>query len=1533
MKRNKYNKFMKMLSIIMTFLSVLTVNPSLTKAATIAQAEEVSYHGLKGDYYKCSSTTAADFASLVSTNIDENINFYSAFTDVLKARTGQTEGCAVRWTGKIQPKYSEDYTFYMIGDNGFRLWVNGNLIIDHWVNDWEVPQTSSKISLKAGVQYDFKLEYFQATGGADLKLQWSSTSQPKQVVPVECFYQPEGSQVPIVTASVEPVTGTCQQYAHPNLPSAVTVDYSDGTKRQLPVAWDFSDASLFSEVGNVVVTGTVSGTTAEAVANISVTPYVQWEKQQAPLMTKWSADVTADNALPDYPRMQMQRTEWQNLNGLWQFQEGTESDPVPTGRNLTRKILVPYPMESALSGIMTHYDYSWYRRVFTLPQNWNDKKIIINFGAVDWQSEVFVNGTSVGIHKGGYDPFSYDITQYLKATGEQELIVKVYDPTDAAGEPRGKQTLHQGGIMYTSTSGIWQTAWLEPVAASSSIDNLKIEPDVDGGRLKLTVSTTGVAEGTVVTATAYDGTTIAGKVDGSPNTALYIPITSAKLWSPDNPFLYDLQVDLKKDSTVIDTVKSYFGMRKISMNQVNGVNKIFLNNKETFMMGPLDQGFWPDGLYTAPTDAALKSDIEQEKALGFNMVRKHIKVEPARWYYWADKLGILVWQDMPSADSYMSNPPPVDKPQYELELQRMVQTHWNSPSIIMWCVFNEEQGQYEPARLVGLVAGLDSSRLINQGSGGPYANAGNIYDVHSYPPPACPNSSTQINVCGEYGGIGFKIPEHQWNEALSASYIMVNNADDLTNLYDTYANNILSYKTNNGLSAAVYTEITDVETEVNGLMTYDRQMKCDVNKIKASNEKVINKLSYYSEVLPTSKSQKQTWKYATTNTASDWYSSSFDDSQWTSAQGGFGTAITPGISVGTNWNTSDIWMRKSFNPGNLTTDEINNLCFNLFHDEATEIYINGVLAGTATGYSTDYVLLDMNDAAKRAIKINDSNVIAVHCHQTTGGQGIDVGIGKRVLTDKPITSTSFSDNFDSGNANQWSNFGGSWSVVDGKYGVLANSGGKSIAQNTNFSDFTYETDITLGNIQANNNAGVLFRLSSPGIGADNYKGYYAGLGKNGDVPGVVLGKSNGSWTFLDTKPMTIEAGKSYHMKISAIGSSIKVYVDNMDTPIIDKVDTSYISGAIGLRTWNVDARYDNISAAAYVPKHTEAALSDLKVGGATITGFDENTTTYNIELPAGTTAVPEINAVVKDSGKAVAVVTKPEALPGTAKIVVTAEDGVTIKTYTINFTVQIPKDTDATLKSISIDGKNLEGFDPSKKEYSITLPSGTTKIPVVSTEATKTVETVNITQADTVNGTATIKVTAEDGVTTNVYTVKFVVASKNDATLTNITVDGKAIPEFKGDLITTVTIPYTTKEPVITATATDANAKINIKQAGCLSSFAAIHVTSADGRNHRIYTLYFKMLPNTDASLSRICIGDNEIDNFNPEVLDYIYKLPSGTTKAPIVSAKVSDHRGINGAQLTIKQACKVDEKAVITVTAADGKTIRKYTVTFVVGQ
>ncbi|MCX6344461.1 MAG: hypothetical protein NT018_05225 [Armatimonadetes bacterium] len=544
-----------------------------------------------------------------------------------------------------------------------------------------------------------------------------------------------------------------------------------------------------------------------------------WQLKQAPIMTDWAAQVNSANPLPEYPRPQLVRSDWLNLNGIWQFKRGYAPDTVPVGQNLGGDILVPYPVESAISGVMAHYDRVWYRRTFTVPSAWAGKKIMLNFGAVDWEAQIYVNGTSVGTHQGGYDPFSYDITSYLTPSGAQEIIVRVYDPTDSGGQPRGKQVNGPGGIFYTATTGIWQTVWLEPVAATS-ISSLKIVPDVDGSRLKLTVNTIGPTTGMTVTATAKDGATTVGAVTGSPNTELYISIPSPKLWSPDSPFLYDLNISLDSGATVMDSVTSYFGMRKIARALVNGIYKLVLNGQFVFQIGPLDQGFWPDGIYTAPTDAALKWDIETEKQLGFNCVRKHVKIEPARWYYWADKLGLMIWQDMPSGN----NGTTAEKTQFEIELQRMIENHWNSPSIIMWVVFNEGWGQYDTVRLTNWVMGFDPSRIVNCASGWSDFEVGHVIDYHSYPSPVCPTSSTRARVCGEYGGIGYAITGHMWDPN-SWGYTMVTSSGDLTDLYGQFTSTqVGGFKTNNGLSAAIYTQITDVETEINGLVTYDRKV-------------------------------------------------------------------------------------------------------------------------------------------------------------------------------------------------------------------------------------------------------------------------------------------------------------------------------------------------------------------------------------------------------------------------------------------------------------------------------------------------------------------------------------------------------------------------------------------------------------------------------------------------------------------------------------------------------------------------------------
>ncbi len=731
-----------------------------------------------------------------------------------------------------------------------------------------------------------------------------------------------------------------------------------------------------------------------------------WQMKQAPLMTRWAALVDTNAPLPEYPRPQMVRTNWLNLNGIWQFQPGATNDPLPTDQTLSNQILVPYPMESAISGVTQYSQFSWYRRPFVVPSGWSGKRIILHLDAVNWQATVYVNGQQVGIHQGGYDPISFDITPYLNGS-TNELIVGVYSPEDNAGEPRGKQTLYPGGIMYTSSSGIWQPAWLEPVDAFG-INNLQIIPDVDNSRLRLTVNCYNPT-GVTVVATVLSNNVSVSTMTGNAQTEIDIPVPNPNLWSPDHPFLYNLQISTIHSGVTNDTVTSYFGMRKISIVVVNGIPQMFLNNQPYFEMGPLDQGFWPDGIYTAPTDAALEYDLQMEKALGFNMVRKHIKVERQRWYYWADTLGLLVWQDMPSCNSYTGNPNPpfINALDFIAELTAMVTNHWNSPCIIMWDTFNEGQGQQNSgngvgqtntAYLVQLVKTLDPSRLVNQASGGNYFGVGDVFDEHSYPPPGNPTSTTQAPVDGEYGGIGFLIPSHLWNPAQAGgAYTGANTTNDIATVYDSFINDVVEYKSNSGLNAAVYTQITDVENECNGLMTYDRYLKPPLNSINASNVKAITAYIYLTSILPSSQNTGRTWLYTTNSPASNWYATNYDASSWNSGQAGFGTTMTPGAVVRTRWNTSDIWMRQTFTTGPLTPMDVANLVFYLYHDETCEIYINGVLAGSATGYATTYVTIPMNAAGQSALVPNGTNIIAVHCHNTTGGQDIDVGISKLQL--------------------------------------------------------------------------------------------------------------------------------------------------------------------------------------------------------------------------------------------------------------------------------------------------------------------------------------------------------------------------------------------------------------------------------------------------------------------------------------------------------------------------------------------------------
>ncbi|MFF1609027.1 LamG-like jellyroll fold domain-containing protein [Amycolatopsis sp. NPDC058278] len=566
----------------------------------------------------------------------------------------------------------------------------------------------------------------------------------------------------------------------------------------------------------------------------------QWQRLTPPLSTPWTKDVSPANALPDYPRPQLTRDKWQNLNGVWEFSSAKPGEAAPVGRSLGERILVPYPVESALSGIMRHETNMWYRRTFQLPRDWRGQRILLHFQAVDYDTTVIVNGKTVSRHTGGYDAFSADVTDALTTARDQELIVGVADPNDQGGQPIGKQRQPGDGIFYTPSSGIWQTVWMEPVAAAR-IDRLDVTPDLGS------VTVNAVVGGPVkqrVEAVAYDHGRPVGRVTGDANKPLKLKVDRPHLWSPDDPFLYDLRVKLVPSG---DEVGSYFGLRTIGLGKTaDGKQRMLLNGKFVMQVGPLDQGFWPDGIYTAPTDAALKFDLEQEKALGFNMVRKHIKVEPDRWYYYADKLGLMVWQDMPAMKDDVE-PSAASRVNFESEMKRMIDQHRSFPSIVSWVPFNEGWGDYEVGRIADLVKSWDPTRLVNAESGvnccrsEPDSGKGDIYDDHTYTGPGTPTQTgPRAAVDGEYGGLGLKVAGHEFDAAGSFAYEMEPDSATLTRRYGELQQRLLLVARRCGVSAGVYTQTTDVEKEVNGFFTYDRQVKkMDFAAVRAANLAVI----------------------------------------------------------------------------------------------------------------------------------------------------------------------------------------------------------------------------------------------------------------------------------------------------------------------------------------------------------------------------------------------------------------------------------------------------------------------------------------------------------------------------------------------------------------------------------------------------------------------------------------------------------------------------------------------------------------------
>ncbi len=577
-----------------------------------------------------------------------------------------------------------------------------------------------------------------------------------------------------------------------------------------------------------------------------IDPAKQHLKGSVEMITTWGADLDINNPLPEYPRPVMQRDEWINLNGVWEFQEAVDGEAVPAGKRLKETIVVPFPWESKLSGIHRQLSTAraFYRRTFIIPEEWRGRELLLHFGAVDYEAVVYINGRLAGTHRGGYDAFSLNITSLVKSKGNQELIVYVFDPGSDQGIATGKQTnikfTEPQGYSYTPSSGIWQTVWVEPVS-QVYIKDLQIIPDLDKSCFRVKVQPPSHVPGYDLIVRAFADGRLVGKGAGTFNSDITVRVDELHPWSPSSPFLYDLEIELIRDSVTVDIVKSYGGMRKISLGEgEKGLKQIFLNNEFLFQMGPLDQGFWPDGLYTAPSDEALRWDIEQMKEFGYNMVRKHIKVEPQRWYYWCDRLGLLVWQDMPSTFKQRTEE---EKTQFETELQLMVKTHWNHPSIVNWIVFNEHWGLYDPVRLTENIMALDPSRLVTGNSGIDAGRpnidyvVGHITDNHSYRPPNVPFASQiRATVCGEYGAIGYKIKDHIWD--IDGPWVHHNyeGIDDATAEYEKFIAMIIGFK-REGLSAAVYTQWTDVENEMNGIYTYDRKViKLYQKRIRKANE-------------------------------------------------------------------------------------------------------------------------------------------------------------------------------------------------------------------------------------------------------------------------------------------------------------------------------------------------------------------------------------------------------------------------------------------------------------------------------------------------------------------------------------------------------------------------------------------------------------------------------------------------------------------------------------------------------------------------
>jgi len=743
-----------------------------------------------------------------------------------------------------------------------------------------------------------------------------------------------------------------------------------------------------------------------------------WQPVAGTMTTKWTAEVDPRCPLPEYPRPQMVRAQWENLNGLWKYAvtaKSKTSSEINDG-----EILVPFAIESALSGVKRTFKPSeklWYERSFEVPAKWREGKVLLHFGAVDYYTTVYVNGKKAGDHEGCGDAFTFDITGLLVPGETQQVSLEVTDPTDEGKQPRGKQVLKPHGIYYTAVSGIWKTVWIEPVP-EKYISDFASAPDIDRGIFTINARVTGGDGATMVRYTALDGGKQIATATAKPGENAVLNIPNAKLWCPDSPFLYDLKIEVLHSGKVVDSVGSYFGMRKIAVaKDARGINRIMLNNKVMFQYGFLDQGWWPDGLLTAPTDEALQSDIIFTKNAGYNTIRKHIKIEPDRFYYHCDKLGMIVWQDAVSGDDYnLKNSPkglekdPTAARQFEHGLKAMIDQLRNHPCIVNWVVFNEGWGQYGGRKWIDWTKQYDTTRLAEV-TGWVDMGNGDICDTHRYPAPGRVENPgpDRAFVVGEFGGLGLPIKGHLWNPDMDnwgyATYT------DPQAFKEAYEHLVFHLRTmiDGGLSAAIYTQTTDVEGEVNGMLTYDRAKE----KIPSGELAAINKLLYTSPIdltilMPNSERTPQQWRYTTAKPQGEWTAVGYDDSSWKQGPGMFGynhpawqlgyaydERTDPAHIPGTEWRTDEIWLRRDFTLDKLPTDPY----LQVRYDEYAQVYVNGVLVAEVSNRPAHYSHSDLVRIAADKLSAfrKGENTIAVYCKRNKepkgpANQSIDVAI-------------------------------------------------------------------------------------------------------------------------------------------------------------------------------------------------------------------------------------------------------------------------------------------------------------------------------------------------------------------------------------------------------------------------------------------------------------------------------------------------------------------------------------------------------------